>query len=92
MVQKARNKAWHDRHIKHNIFQVGDLVLLYDSNFLKHLGKLRTHWLVPFVIHSVTEAGTVQLKNLQGELYGDLVNGSRLKLYTDSFVAFVPIV
>jgi len=63
-VQKAWDKAWHDRHIKHNIFQVGDLVFLYDSNFFKHLGKLRTHWLGPFVIHSVTEAGAVQLKNL----------------------------
>lgn len=84
-MQKARDKAWHDRHIKHKIFHVGDLVLLYDS-------KLRTHWMGPFVIHSVTEAGTVQLKDLQGELYGELVNGSRLKLYTDSSLPFLPIV
>jgi hypothetical protein len=33
-VQKAREKAWHDRHIKHKKFQVGDLVLLYDSKFM----------------------------------------------------------
>ena len=25
-VQKAREKAWHDRHIKSNIFQTGDLM------------------------------------------------------------------
>jgi len=83
-VQKARDKAWHDRHIKHKIFQVGNLVLLYDSKFLKHPGKLRTHWLGPFVIHSITEAGAVQIENLQGELHGELVNGSRLKLYMDN--------
>ena len=33
-VQKAREKAWHDRHIKNTIFQVGDLMLLYDRNLL----------------------------------------------------------
>jgi len=63
-VQKARDKAWHDKHIKHKIFQVGDLFLLYDSKFLKHPSKLKTYWLGPFIIHSVTEAGTVQLKEL----------------------------
>jgi len=58
-VQKLRDKAWHDRHIKLKIFLVGDLVVLYDSKFLKHLGKLMTHWLGPFVIHSVTEASAI---------------------------------
>ena len=39
-VQKAREKAWHDRHIKHKTFKVGDLVLLYDSKFAKFPSKL----------------------------------------------------
>ena len=39
-VEKDQQKAWHDRHIKNKQFQQGDLVLLYDSKFLKHLGKL----------------------------------------------------
>jgi hypothetical protein len=34
--QKEREKAWHDIHIKQKQFQVGDLVLLYDSNFMQH--------------------------------------------------------
>jgi hypothetical protein len=38
-VQKAREKAWHDRHIKQKKFQVGDLVLLYDNKFMQHPGK-----------------------------------------------------
>ena len=38
-VHKAREKAWHDRHIKHKTFKVGDLVLLYDSKFVKFPGK-----------------------------------------------------
>ena len=49
-VQKAREKAWHDRHIKSKIFQTGDLVLLYDSKFVKFPGKFKTHWLGPYQI------------------------------------------
>ena len=42
-VAKDQQKAWHDRHIKHKQFLTGDLVLLYDSEFLKHQCKLQTH-------------------------------------------------
>jgi hypothetical protein len=82
-VQKAREKAWHDRHIKQKKFQVGDLVFLYDNKFMQHPGKFRMHWLGPYVIKYVTEAGVVQLEMLNGEVLGGLVNGSRLKLYRD---------
>jgi len=83
-VQKAREKAWHDRHIKHKKFHVGDLVLLYDSKFLKHPRKFRMHWLAPYVIRFVTNVGVVQLETLKGELLGGFINGSRLKLYKDN--------
>jgi hypothetical protein len=33
-VQKENDQAWHDKHIKKNNFKVGDLVLVYDSNYL----------------------------------------------------------
>ena len=88
-VQKARDEDWHDRHIKHKIFQVGDLVLLYESKFLRQPHKFKAHWLGPFIIHKVTKVGVVQLVNLQGELYGGLVNGVQLKLYKDSSLPFV---
>ena len=42
------------------------------------------HWLGPYVIKHVMEAGVVQLETLNGESLGDMVNGSRLKLYIDS--------
>jgi len=70
--------------------QVGDLVLLYDSKFLKHPGKLKTHWIGPFILYSVGDCGTFQLRNLQGELHGGLVNGGRLKLYKDISLPFIP--
>ena len=49
-VQKAREKAWHDRHIKRKHFQIGDLVLLYDSKFMNFPCKFKKHWKGP--IHS----------------------------------------
>jgi hypothetical protein len=42
-VQKEREKAYHDRNIKKKEFKKGNLVLLYDSKFIKHPGKFRTH-------------------------------------------------
>ena len=56
-IQKEREKAYHDRHIKKKIFRQGDLVLLYDSKFIKHPGKFRMHWLIPYEIVYVTEGG-----------------------------------
>jgi hypothetical protein len=79
-----REKAWHVRHIKHNKFHIGDLVLLYDNKFLQHFGKFQMNWLGPYVIRFVTEVGVVQLEKLNGEIMEGLVNGSRLKLYRDS--------
>ena len=83
-VQKAREKAWHDRHIKNKTFQTGDLVLLYDSKFIKFPGKFKTHWLGPYQIQQVTEGGAVQLSQLNGELFPTWINGSRLKSYSDN--------
>ena len=47
-VQKAWEKAWHDRHIKSNTLHIGDLVLLYDSKFIMFPWKFKTHWLGPY--------------------------------------------
>jgi hypothetical protein len=66
-VQKEREKAYHDRHIKKKEFKQGDLVLLYDNKFMKHLVNFRTHWLGPFEVVYVTEGGAMQLKTLNGE-------------------------
>ena len=49
-VQKAREKSWHDRHIKKKQFHNGDLVLLYDSKFMKFLGKFKTNWKGPYIV------------------------------------------
>ena len=53
LVEKARQKSWHDRHIKTKVFMQGDKVLLYDSQYQKNPGKLHMHWLGPFIIAKI---------------------------------------
>ena len=75
-VQKARDKAWHDRHIKRKNFKEGDLVLMYDIKSLQHPGKLRMHWLGPYEVKSVIDGGDVQFKDLGGRKLKGMINGS----------------
>jgi hypothetical protein len=49
-VEKERKKYWHDRHIKTKVFAQGDKVLLYESWYKKHPGKLHMHLLGPFIV------------------------------------------
>ena len=82
-IEKQRQKAWHDHRIRTKHFKVGGLVLLYDNKLLKHPGKLKTHWLGPYVIVHITDAGIVKLHKLDGILVPGMINGSWLKSYQD---------
>lgn len=42
------------------------------------------HWMGPYVIQHITEAGVVQLKNLVGTSHEVYVNESKMKLYRDN--------
>ena len=59
-------------------------MLLYDSKFVKFPVKFKMHWLGPYQVQQVTNGGVIQLSKLNGELLPTLINGSRLKLYSDS--------
>ena len=83
-VQKDREKAWRDRHIKSKAIKVGVLVLMYDSKFLRFPRKFHMHWLVPYQVRHVSEGGASSLAKLDGTMLPTMVNGSRLKLYRDS--------
>jgi hypothetical protein len=83
-VQKDKEKAYHDKHIKKKDFKQGDLILVYDSKFMKHPGNFMTHWLGPYDIAYVIEGESAQFKTLTGEWKEGLVNESRLKLYYDN--------
>ena len=81
-VAKDQQKASHDCHIKKKQFVIGDLVLLYDSKFIKHPCKLQVHQLGLYLVHSITSGGAVQLQQLDGAVLATLVNGSRLNPYS----------
>ena len=75
-VEKQRHKAWHDHHIGTKQFKVDGLVLMYDNKFFKHPGKLKTHWLGPYVVAHITEAGMVKLRKLDGTPLASMINSS----------------
>ena len=65
MLKKGKN-TWHDRHIKRKHFEVGGIVLMYDKNFFKHPGKLRTHQLGLYIVMKIIDGGVVKFQNLDG--------------------------
>jgi hypothetical protein len=79
-VQKERDKAWHDRHIKKKNFKKGDQVLLYENNFFQHPGKFKMHWLGPYEVKTVTHGGCIQLKDLGGIELKGMINDIQLIL------------
>ena len=87
-MQKNREKDWHDRYIKSKAIKVGDLVLMYDSKFVRFPGKFCMHWLGPYQVKHVTEGGASSLVQLDGTMFPTMVNGSRLKLYRDNHLNF----
>ena len=54
---------------------------MYDSNFVKHPGKLQMHWLDPYIINFITSEGAIQLQQLEGVMLPKLVNRSRMNPY-----------
>ena len=57
---------------------------MYNSKFFKHPGKLKTHWLGPYVVKEITDGGALKLEKLDGTKVRGMVKGSRLKPYYDS--------
>ena len=83
-VQKNREKSWHDIHIKSKAIKAGDLVLMYDSKFVRFPGKFCIHWLGPYQVRHVTEGGAASLVKLDGIMLPTMINGSRIKCYRDN--------
>ena len=82
-IQKDRQKAWHDHHIKHKILQVGGKVILYESRFQKFPGKLQMHWLGPYFVIEIRDSGAVRLAQLDDTVLPGWVNGACLKPYQE---------
>jgi len=59
-ISKHKMKTLHDKHILRKSFHVGQKVLLYNSRLHLFPGKLRTKWIGPFEIKSISEHGAFE--------------------------------
>ena len=80
-VTQNRRKAWHDKHLKLNRFQPGQLVLKYDGHNEIKLGKFKVKWVGPYQIREVEDNGAIKLWSLDGQEILEIVNGLKLKRY-----------
>ena len=79
-IAKDGLKKWHDQLITHKNFKQGDQVLLYESKIHLFMGKLKSRWTGPFIVHQVYLNGSVDLLNSKDNRVFK-VNGQRLKPY-----------
>ncbi|XP_057758381.1 uncharacterized protein LOC130979046 [Arachis stenosperma] len=79
-LYKEKVKVVHHRSIKRREFQLGDLVLLYNSRMRLMPGKLRSRWDGSYRVEKVEPYGAFHLSHpSSSELIK--VNGHRLKLF-----------
>ena len=79
-LYKERVKAYHDRKIVVKHFEVGQLVLLFNSRLKLFPGKLRSKWSGPFRIREIKSYGAIEIED-QASKESWTVNGQRLKIY-----------
>nr|GEU32574.1 reverse transcriptase domain-containing protein [Tanacetum cinerariifolium] len=79
LIYKEKTKRLHDLKIKDHVFNIGDRVLLFNSQLKIFSGKLKSRWSGPFTISHVFSYGTIELSQPDGPNFK--VNGHRLKHY-----------
>nr|GEV03359.1 hypothetical protein [Tanacetum cinerariifolium] len=81
-IYKERTKKWHDSRLRvDKNFKVGDKVLLFNSRFKMHSGKLKSGRYGPNVVKTMYPYGTIEI--IDGNKISFKVNGQRLKKYHD---------
>ncbi|GJY85458.1 reverse transcriptase domain-containing protein [Tanacetum coccineum] len=84
-IYKERTKKWHDSRLQEDKdFKVGDMVLLFNSRFKMHPGKLKSRWYGPNVVKTVYPYGTVEI--IDKNIISFKVNGQRLKKYHERHI------
>jgi hypothetical protein len=83
-IYKEKIKSLHDRMITRKEFNVGDKVLLYHSRLKLFPGKLRSHWIGPFVVSNVFPYGAVAITSLETNKVFK-VNGHHLKPFYEGW-------
>ena len=60
-------KKWHDKHIVKKAFKKLDIVLLFNSRLKLFSGKLKSRWLGPYSVISVSPYGAIDLRANAGQ-------------------------
>ncbi|GKF88715.1 hypothetical protein Tco_0262678 [Tanacetum coccineum] len=71
LIYKEKTKKIHDSKIKNRVFNIGDRVLLFNSQLKIFSGKLKTRWTGPFTVTQVFPYGTVKLSQIDGPNFKD---------------------
>nr|GEY84030.1 reverse transcriptase domain-containing protein [Tanacetum cinerariifolium] len=79
LFYKEKTKRLHDLKIKDRVFNIGDRVILFNSQLKIFFSKLKSRWSGLFTISHVYPYGTVEL--CQPDRPNFKVNGHRLKHY-----------
>nr|GEW44353.1 reverse transcriptase domain-containing protein [Tanacetum cinerariifolium] len=79
LIYKEKTKRLHDSKIKDRVFNIGDRVLLFNSQLKIFSGKLKSSWSGPFTVSHVYPYGIVELSKPDGPNFK--VNGHHLKHY-----------
>nr|XP_016495884.1 PREDICTED: uncharacterized protein LOC107814898 [Nicotiana tabacum] len=79
-LYKERMKRLHDKNIVERKFNLGDMVLLYNSRLRLFPGKLKSRWSGPFRVVEVFPSGAVEIV-AEKDSHIFRVNGQILKLY-----------
>ncbi|GKC76784.1 hypothetical protein Tco_1127558, partial [Tanacetum coccineum] len=84
-IYKERTKRWHKSRLRGDKdFKVRDKVLLFNSRFKMHPGKLKSKWYGPNTVKIVYPYGAVEIADKNG--FSFKVNGQRLKKYYEGNV------
>ncbi|GKA69296.1 hypothetical protein Tco_0775360 [Tanacetum coccineum] len=79
-IYKKRTKRWHDSRLHGDMnFKVGDKVLLFNSRFKMHPGKLKSRWYGSNVVKTMYPYETIEIIDRNGISFK--VNEQRLKKY-----------
>ncbi|GJR60934.1 reverse transcriptase domain-containing protein [Tanacetum coccineum] len=83
-IYKERTKRWHDSRLRGDKdFKAGDKVLLFNSRFKMHPGKLKSKWYGPNVVKTIHPYRTVEI--IDKNRISFKVNEQRLKKYHDGY-------
>ncbi|GKE17849.1 reverse transcriptase domain-containing protein [Tanacetum coccineum] len=79
-IYKKRTKRWHESRLHGDMnFKVGDKVLLFNSRFKMHPGKLKSRWYGSNVVKTMYPYETIEIIDRNGISFK--VNEQRLKKY-----------